>query len=172
MALRDSTLENAAKDAIAEIASDGYARFGISKPFFLTNLVNSLSQDGKYDEALSLVGEQIGQTQDEAFLYGLRAYVNDRKGDETAALADYRKAASMANADAELLVRAARKIYNAGTVIWNSIDNNNPEKRQDVKVNYFEAAKAIAEKAKELDPQNTDADNILENIDYALGAYF
>ncbi len=57
-------------------------------------------------------------------------------------------------------------------MIWNNIEGNQPEKRQDVKVNYFEAAKSIAERAQALDPSDSDVNYILENINYALETYF
>ena len=41
-----------------------------------------------------------------------------------------------------------------------------------MKVNYWEAAKAIAERAKALDAADTDVDRILDSINYALETYF
>ncbi len=172
VALRDSTKADLAKNKIAEAAMAGYKKFGIQNPLFLNNLVNSMLMDEKYDDALALVSEQIQSNPDKAFLYGLRGYINDRKGDEAASLSDYRKAASFDDADIETLKNAAKKVYTSGTAVWNSIESAQPEKRQDVKVNYFEAAKAIAERAKALDPNDSDVEYILENINYALETYF
>lgn len=172
LALRDSTLEDTAKKEIEAVARAGYDRFGISNPLFINNLVNALLQQGRNDDAVALIAAQIDKTPDQPFLYGLRGYVYDRKGDDTASLADYRKAASFENTDIETLKNAAKKIYTSGTVIWNGIEGNQPEKRQDVKVNYFEAAKAIAERAQALDPADSDVNYILENINYALETYF
>ncbi len=172
LALRDSTLEETAKKEIEGIARAGYDNFGITNPLFLNNLVNALLQQDRKDDAVALIGSQIDKTPDLAFLYGLRGYVNDRKGDDAASLADYRKAASFDNADIETLKNAAKKIYTSGTMIWNNIEGNQPEKRQDVKVNYFEAAKSIAERAQALDPSDSDVNYILENINYALETYF
>ena len=172
MALRDSTLENVAKTEIKNIATHGYKTFGISNPLFINNLVNSMLQDKNYDEAIALIGNQINATPDKAFLYGLRGYVYDRKGDDTASVADYRKASSFNDADIETLKNAAKKIYTAGSAIWNNIEGNNPAKRQEVKTDYFEAAKAIAERAKTIEPNDPDVEYILENINYALTTYF
>lgn len=172
VALRDSTKAELAKDKIQEAAMAGYNAFGIENPLFLNNLVNSMLMNEKYEDAVALVSKQITATPDKAFLYGLRGYVNDRKGAEEASLADYRKAATFDDADIETLKNAAKKIYTSGTVIWNGIEGNQPEKRQDVKVNYFEAAKAIAERAKALDPSDSDVSYILDNINYALETYF
>lgn len=172
LALRDSTLEDQAKNEIKNIAQHGYDSFGISNPLFINNLVNSMLQDKNYNDAVALITKQISATPDKAFLYGLRGYVNDRKGDDDASIADYRKAASFADADIETLKNASKKIYTAGTVIWNGIEGNQPEKRMDVKTNYFEAAKAIAEQAKAINPGDPDIEYILDNINYALETYF
>ena len=129
-------------------------------------------QQERYDDAVAIVTEQIGKTPDKAFLYGLRGYIYDRKNDDKASLADYRKAAEFADADIETLKNAAKKLYTSGSAFWNNIEGNQPEARQDVKVNYWEAAKAIAERAKALDAADTDVDRILDSINYALETYF
>lgn len=172
IAQRDSTKEELAQSKIFEIAKDGYERFGLEKPLFLNSLVQTLVDNKEYDNAVSLVGAEIGKNSENPMLYTLRAWILDRKGDEAAALADYRKSATFENADVETLVRAARKIYNAGTVVYNAIEGNQPEARNNVKVNYFEQAKAIAERADSLDPGNPDVQNILESVNYALTTYF
>lgn len=172
VALRDSTKAELAKAKIQEAAMAGYQKFGIQNPLFINNLVNSMLMDEKYDDAIAIVSEQITANPDKPFLYGLRGYIYDRKGVDEASLADYRKAATFADADIETLKNASKKIYTSGTVVWNSIEGNQPEKRQDVKVNYFEAAKAIAERAKSLDPSDSDVNYILDNINYALETYF
>lgn len=172
IALKDKENEDKAKVAIENVAMDGFNRFGIKNPLFINNLVNSMIQQEKLDDAVALVSTQIEKTPEEPFLYGLRAYVYDRKKDEKASLEDYRKAASFPNADVETLNGAARKLYNAGVKEWNEIEGNQPEKRQDVKVNYWEAAKALVERVEAADPGNPDAASILDNINYALETYF
>lgn len=172
LALRDSTLEDQAKKEIENIARHGYDTFGISNPLFLNNLVNSMLQQDRYNDAIAIVTEQIGKTPDKAFLYGLRGYINDRKNDDAASIADYRKAASFADADIETLKNAAKKLYTSGSAVWNNIEGNQPEARQDVKVNYWEAAKAIAERARAIDASDADVDRILDSINYALETYF
>lgn len=168
----DPALEETSKVEIEKIARDGYNRYGISNPLFLNNLVNSLIQQQRVDDAVALIGNQISKTPNEPFLYGLRAYVYDRKGDDEASLNDYRKAVSFDNADLETLKNASKKIYTQGTVIWNGIEGKEPEKRNDVKVNYFEQAKAIAERAQKLAPNDSSVAYILDNINYALETYF
>lgn len=168
----DSTLQDQAKKEIEKIATDGYKAFGIKQPLFINSLASAMVDDNRYDEALALVNNQLAQTADEPFLYALRAWVYDRQGNEEKALEDYMKGASYENADVETLNRAARKLYNQGTVVWNSIEGNQPEKRMDVKTNYWEKAKALLDRALAKDPGNPDSETILDSVKYALETYF
>ncbi len=171
-AQRDSTMEMTAKDKILEIADAAYKKFGYEEPFFFNNIVNILVTDGKYDEALAKSTDLLSTNQNNAALYGLRGFVYDRMGKDAESVEDYRKAASLDNADFETLKNAAKKIYRVGAEKWDSIEGNSAADqaaRTDVKNNYFLAAKAIADKAKEKGSEDTgDLDYLMENIDYAL----
>lgn len=175
MAQNDSTLQNASTAAIEDIARAGYNRFGMAQPLFMNNLVNSYVIEGNFDKAVNLIGEELSKNPESPAMYGLRGFVYDRMDNADASLADYRKAASYANADFETLKNASKKIFKEGTMKWNKIEGNSAEARAaraDVKTNYFEAAKAIADRAKALNPDDSDVDYILENINYALETYF
>ena len=172
MAQKDSTMEAPAKDAIEEIATAGYKKFGISEMLFIRNLLNAWVQDGKNQQALDLLSEQMGANPDNAALYGLRAYVYDRMNKDEEAIADYLKAASLPDADFETLKAASRKLFNVGAVKLNSLESSDAAGRQQVKAQYFDTAKTIADKAKSLNPDDSGIDTIIENIDYALTTYF
>ncbi|MGN0237387.1 MAG: hypothetical protein ACI4AK_04800 [Lepagella sp.] len=169
---RDESKAAEAEAMIDEIAKAGYAKFGIQNLVFINNIATSLVNKEKYDEALALMNGQLSQTPNEPGLYATRAWIQERKGDEEAAVEDYRKAAEFENATYDILERAAKKVYNHGSEIWNAIEGNQPEKRQEVKVKYFEAAKAFAEKAQAMDPNNGGVDDVLERINYALDTFF
>lgn len=176
-AQRDSTMVETAKQKIIEVAEEGDAKYGIAEPIFVNNIVNFLVSDNKYDEALAKVDALIAANPDNAGLYGLRGFVYDRQGNDEASVNDYRKSAALEGADYETLKNAGKKIYRVGADKWNSIEGNSSEAqaaRQDVKVNYFEASKAIAEKAKAMNQDNSDSDldYLIENIDYALTTFF
>ena len=174
-AQRDSTMEQTAKDRILEVAEAGDKKYGMEEPIFVNNIVNFLVTDGKYDQAVTKVSDLISANPDNAALYGLRGFVYDRMNNDDASVADYRKAASLDNVDFETLKNAGKKIYRAGADKWNAIEGSSAEAkaaRQDVKVNYFEAAKAIADKAKAMNAEDSDLDYLIENIDYALTTYF
>lgn len=169
---RDSTLEAKGKAAIENIARTGYQNFGISNPLFINNLTQALVDDNRSPEAISIISKQIESTPDQAFLYGLRAWVNDHNGNHEEAIKDYRSVAALPNADAENLVRAAKRIYQQGQVLYDKIDTYEPaqrkEVRNDVKQNYWQVAKDIANRALEQDPGNPGAEQVVESVDYML----
>lgn len=173
IASNDSTKEAIAKKEINEIANAGYEKFGLDQPVFFNNLVNSLVMDEKMDDALALINKQIEKTPDSANLYGLLGFVNDRKGDDDASVAAYRTATSMDNVDAETLKNACKKLFRVGVAKRESLDPKDVAGKQALKTEYFEAAKNIANKAKEISADNApDLDYVIENIDYALDSYF
>ena len=175
VAQRDSTMEQTAKEKIMQVAEEGDKKYGIAEPIFVNNIVNFMVTDNKFDAALAKVNELIAANPDNAGLYGLRGFVNDRKGDDDASVEDYRKCVTLPGVDFETLKNAAKKIYRVGADKWNSIEGNGEvarAARQDVKTNYFEAAKAISEQAKAINSSDSDLDYLIENIDYALTTFF
>ncbi len=174
-AQRDSTMVETAQQKIMEIADAGYQKYGMDEPLFINNIVNFLVADGKNDQAVAKVSELIAANPDNAGLYGLRGFVYDRMDKDDESVSDYKKAVSLENVDFETLKNAGKKIYRVGASKYNSIEGNSEEARaarQDVKTNYFEAAKAIADKAKAMNSNDSDLDYLIENIDYALTTFF
>lgn len=173
IASNDSAKEALAKKEIDDIANAGYAKFGMKQPVFINNLVNSYVMDNKMDDAIALVSNQIQQTPDIASLYGLLGFINDRKGDDDASVEAYRKAATMDGVDAETLKNVCKKLFRVGAAKNNALDPKDVAGKAAIKADYFEAAKNVALKAKQLSPETTgDLDPVIENIDYALETYF
>ncbi len=169
---KDSTQIDNAKNNIREIAEDGYARFGISQPLFINNLINTLVSDNKMDEAISRVNALVDENPDNANLYGLRAFVFDRAEKDDESVENYRKAASLPDVDFETLKNASKKIFRVGTEKWNNMDQTDKVAKENIKTNYFEAALEMANRANQLHPNDSDVDYIIENITYALNTYF
>ncbi len=172
LAGQDSTKVDRAKNEILEIAQAGHKKFGLSQPIFVNNLINSLVLDNKIDEALAEVNALVAANPENASLYGLRGYVNDRKGDDEASVEDYKKAASLPDVDFETLKNAAKKIFKVGTQKWNNIEGATPEQRNEIKTKYFQYAKDITDKAKTMNAEDSDLQYVIENIDYALETFF
>ena len=168
---RDSTREDEARDRIFEAAKGGYDKFGLNQPVFLNNMVNSMLNSNKENEALGIVNDAIQKYPDKASLYGLRAFINDRMKNEEASEADYRKAAEMNDIDYETMRNAVTKLLRIGQEKWNEIELGDPDiraKKENIRKNYFEVAKKYAEKAKTLTEDQGDMDYLLESIDYQL----
>lgn len=172
LAGQDSTKVDRAKNEILEIAQAGHKKFGLTQPIFVNNLINSLVLDNKIDEALAEVNTLVAANPENASLYGLRGYVNDRKGDDEASVEDYKKAASLPEVDFETLKNAAKKIFKVGTQKWNNIEGATPEQRNEIKTKYFQYAKDITDKAKAMNAEDSDLQYVIENIDYALETFF
>ncbi|MBD5308958.1 MAG: hypothetical protein HDS10_00795 [Bacteroides sp.] len=175
VAQKDNAREKEAQANIFEIAKAGHEKFGLEQPLFINNMINSMVVDGNVAQALENLNAIIAQNPDNAALYGLRGYVYDREGKDAESEADYRKAASIPSVDFETLKNASKKIFRIGTTKWNEIEGASAEAsaaRQNIKTNYFEAAKAIAEQAKAMNADDSDLRNVIESIDYALETYF
>lgn len=175
IAQKDESRMNEAQAKILDVAKAGHEKFGLEQPIFINNMINSIVTDGKTDEALAKLDEVIAQNPDNANLYGLRGYVYDRAEKDAESEADYRKAASLPDVDFETLKNASKKIFRLGTIKWNELEGSSPETtaaRQNIKTNYFESAKQIAEKAQAMQPDDSDIQNVLESINYALETYF
>ena len=175
LAQQDESRTKEAQSHIMEVAKAGNEKFGIAEPIFINNMINSLVVDGKVDEALSQLNSIISANPDNANLLGLRGYVYDRAENDDASEADYRKAANMPDVDFETLKNASKKIFRIGTKKWDSIEGTSAEAasaRKDVKSNYFDAAKSIAEKAEGMNPGDSDLQTLMESINYVLETYF
>lgn len=175
LAQRDENRMSEAQNHIYNIASAGHAKFGLEQPLFLNNVINSLVIENKTAEAINALNEAIASNPEAASLYGLRGFVYDRAENDEASEADYRKAASMSNVDQETLINASKKIFRTGTKKWDAIEGVSAEAdaaRKNIKSNYFDVAKQMAEQAKAIDPSNPDLSSLLESIDYVLETYF
>lgn len=168
---RDSTRVDEARDNIFTAAQNGFSKFGMAQPVFLNNMVNSMINNNRENEAVELVNGAINSYPDHASLYGLRAFIYDRMNNDEASEADYRRAAAMDNVDYETLLNATKKLFRIGQEKWNTIEPGDPDiraKKDNIRVNYFEEAKKYGEKAKTLTEDPSDANYLIDNIDYLL----
>lgn len=172
---QDSTMADMAKGNIIDVARAGYQKYGVSIPLFISNLVNVMINEGQFAQAFALMDEEVSKNPDNAWLYGLRAYVYDVNGNDDKSVEDYRKAATLPGADFETLKNAAKKIYRVGAEKLNAIEGNSADARaarQNLKTNYFEVAKNIVDTAKQLPNADGSIDYVDDAINYALETYF
>lgn len=189
---RDPSREAEAMDKIYAAASAGFEKFGMEKPVFLNNIVNTMVNKNREADALEEVNKAIAIYPENASLYGLRGYVNDRMDKDDDSIADYRKAAAIIEkeyagvtidpndetqneklkGDYETLFNAIGKLFRVGQTKWNNIELGDPDiraKKDDIRTNYFEVSKKLAEMAKTLNPEKEeDINYLLERIDYQL----
>lgn len=167
----DSTMASQAKANIIDVARSGFQKYGLQVPLFFSNMINSLISDGQFAQAYELMAQEIAKTPDNAWLYGLRGYTYDVEGKNDQSVADYRMAASLPGADFETLKNASRKIFRQGQEEWNKIEGAGADvqkARQNIRTNYFEAAKEITDRAKQLPNADGSIDYIVDAIDYML----
>ena len=175
IAQQDESRSKEAQDNIKVVAQAGIDTFGLEDPIFLNNLVNSMVSDGEIDETIAKLNDLIAQNPDASNLYGLRGYVYDRAEKDDLSEADYRKGASLPNADFETLKNASNKLYRVGAAKLNELEGNSAETnaaRQDIKQNYFIVAQEFAERANQITPGDAHIQSILDSIDYALTTFF
>ena len=172
MAQNDSTMVETAKNKIYDIAKAGNEKFGIEQPIFLNNMVNSMVQDEKFADATAVINEALATNPDNADLYGLRGFVEDRAGNDDASVADYLKSASMPGVGYETLKNAAKKVFKTGTLKFNSLDTADRDGRMKVKAEYFDPAKKIVDQAKAMGQNDPDLDYVIDSLNYALETYF
>lgn len=175
IAQQDESKASEAQEQIMTAAQFGIDKFGLENPIFLNNLINSMISDGKIDAALAKLNDLIAQNPESANLYGLRGYVYDRLENDDLSEADYRKGASMPNADFETLKNASNKLYRVGTAKLNALEGSAAETnaaRQEIKSNYFLQAQQYANQANQLQPGDPYIQNILDSIDYAITTFF
>ncbi|MBD5204111.1 MAG: hypothetical protein HDS82_04455 [Bacteroidales bacterium] len=174
IAQKNPEREKEAQEHIYDIALMGNDKFGFEQPLFLNNLVNCLVSQGKTNDALTIVNEQISENPDKAGLYALRAYTMKNLNDLKSAEADYRKAASFADADAETLKNASYYMLRQGQEIWNAIDSTAADakaQRESVRDNYWLWAKDVAKRGLQKNAGDSDLNSIVDNIDYFLETY-
>lgn len=172
IAANDSTQEAKAKEEIEKVARHGYETYGLGQDLFFKNLVISAAQQNKFDEALGLLNTEIAKNPELSWLYGVRSYVYELQGNDEAAITDYRKAASFENADFDTLRVAAGKLLNAGAEKWDAVSSTDKAAREAIRAEYWIPAKAIAERAKNLKPDDRRILNIIDRIDYVLETFF
>lgn len=172
MAQREPEKEKLAQQKIKEVAQLGNAKFGMDEPLFLNNLVNAYVSEGNTQQALQTVNDLIASNPDNGDLYGLRGFINDRMGNDDASIADYRQAAASPNVGFETLRNASKKMFLVGTKKYNEIEGAEPEKRNEVKNDYYMKAMEIAKQADAMQPGDSDLLNVIDSIQYALDTYF
>ncbi len=172
IAQRDSTMQQAAQDRIFAVAKAGYEKYGLTQPVFLNNLVNTFVLDEKYDEALATINNLLNENQGNPTLLGLRGFVYDRMDKDDESLADYLAACDSPDCEIDVIKNAAKKMYRVGTNKLGALDIRDFAGKQALRTKYFEPGLELAKKAKALQPDDYDIDNVIDNFNYTLETNF
>ncbi len=165
---RDSTMAQTAQERIFEVAKAGNDKFGMSQPVFLNILVNAYVMGEKYNEALATVNDLLAANPDNSNLYGLLGYIYDRADNDAESLKAYQKAASYPDCDYETLKNVAKKLYRVGQAKSNDIEPGDKAAKAAVKTDYIDPAMEIAQRAKAMQPDDFDVNNVIDAIQYFL----
>lgn len=168
----DSTMAQTAQERIFEVANAGNDKFGMEQPVFLNNLVNAYVMGEKYDNALATVNNLLASNPDNANLYGLLGFIYDRSGNDNASLENYRKAAALPDCDYETLKNVSKKLYRVGAAEFDKIEPNDRDGKNKIKSEYYDPALEIAKRAKALNGNDSDIDNVIDAIEYVISANF
>lgn len=174
IAAKDSTLENECKQKRLALAKEGYDKFGIQVPFFISNIVDSYNAQGKSAEAHKTIDDAMASYPDNSLLYGLRGWLNGVEGKDAESLADYQKAVSLPDVSSDILFKAAHKYYTFGTNLLGSLDpkvSDYSEKKKELKNQYFLPALELANKAMEASKEASEKNrinNLIQQINYGL----
>ena len=161
-----------AENAMFLTAKDGYDTYGCQEPLFLHLYIKGLTERQQFSQAITILDKEIALDPDNDSLYRHRAFVYDYAGDDDASVADYIKAGTLSS-DFQTLIEAGKKIAMVGGMKINDInktDNSDSAKakKQQIVEMYFNQALAFANKAKAINPDNTNVDLLIENITYDI----
>ena len=168
---QDSTFIEEGKKEILELSHAGLEKFGISDPLFVINIVNTLMDDNKADEAINLVNGLESKYGNTAMLLSLKGFVFDRMGKDDESVAAYKDAVAREDADFDVLKRAALKLLTVGSEKFDALQVGDKEGRLKITNEYFIPAKEAAAKAKSLNPTDNVNNTIVDRIDYLFEQY-
>lgn len=175
LAQQDTTKLAEYQENIKDVTLAGIKKFGVNEPILINNYVNVLISQEKPQEAIAQLNEFIQATPDIPNLYGLRGWVYEQMDNDDMAEQDYRKGASLNNADFFTLKSAGIKLFKIGTHKLNELEGNSPEilaQREELKNNYFLEALKLANQANALQPGDSVVQSLLDSLDYAISTYF
>ncbi len=172
LARKDKALEHKAHDALLRLSKDGYYRYGIKHPAFLSRMTQIFLADGRTEEILGILNHCIQMSPKAWLPYGLRGWANEQAGNDVESVNDYKMAASLPYVSAQMLLRGAHKLYRFAHQQKNSLSGSKKKQRaqrDEIITQLLEPAKVMAvEASKGLTDQREIelVNNLLENIDY------
>ena len=164
-----------AKDnvAIVAIAEEAYKEFGGKDIQYLNVLINDKLSKEEFDDAETLINDALKVDANNAELLNLKGLIVENKGNEDAALDEFKKAI-------EIDTTLAQGYFNAGRIVMKKVvaqqkametmnRSDYAKAKEEVLIPLLKEALPYMERAYQLDDTNANAKRILSNIYYQLG---
>ena len=155
-----------AKDnvAIVAIAEEAYKEFGGKDIQYLNVLINDKLSKEEFDDAETLINDA---------LLNLKGLIVENKGNEDAALDEFKKAIEIDNTLAQGYFNAGRIVMKKVVAQQKAMETMNrsdyAKAKEEVLIPLLKEALPYMERAYQLDDTNANAKRILSNIYYQLG---
>lgn len=164
-----------AKDnvAIVAIAEEAYKEFGGKDIQYLNVLINDKLSKEEFDDAETLINDALKVDANNAELLNLKGLIVENKGNEDAALDEFKKAIEIDNTLAQGYFNAGRIIMKKVVAQQKAMETMNrsdyAKAKEEVLIPLLKEALPYMERAYQLDDTNANAKRILSNIYYQLG---
>ena len=164
-----------AKDnvAIVAIAEEAYKEFGGKDIQYLNVLINDKLSKEEFDDAETLINDALNVDANNAELLNLKGLIVENKGNEDAALDEFKKAIEIDNTLAQGYFNAGRIVMKKVVAQQKAMETMNrsdyAKAKEEVLIPLLKEALPYMERAYQLDDTNANAKRILSNIYYQLG---
>ena len=164
-----------AKDnvAIVAIAEEAYKEFGGKDIQYLNVLINDKLSKEEFDDAETLINDALKVDANNAELLNLKGLIVENKGNEDAALDEFKKAIEIDNTLAQGYFNAGRIVMKKVVAQQKAMETMNrsdyAKAKEEVLIPLLKEALPYMERAYQLDDTNANAKRILSNIYYQLG---
>lgn len=159
-------------EGIVAVAKEALPLYGDKDPQYMNIIINDNVNNGKLDEALSMVDQAIAQ-KPTAALYNLRGYVVEQQKNEEQAIADYKKAAEMDPENVQAQFNTGRMYFKQAFNLQDEADKLSGaayKKFTNEKIiPLYKEALPYMKKAYDLDSSDSQTKSLLQNIYYRLG---
>ena len=164
-----------AKDnvAIVAIAEEAYKEFGGKDIQYLNVLINDKLSKEEFDDAEALINDALKVDANNAELLNLKGLIVENKGNEDAALDEFKKAIEIDNTLAQGYFNAGRIVMKKVVAQQKAMETMNrsdyAKAKEEILIPLLKEALPYMERAYQLDDTNANAKRILSNIYYQLG---
>lgn len=168
----NAQLRDSVSRLITAVAADGLQRHGVdATPVFIQKYVAGCLIDSMPAKALAAIDTALTHHPDMVMLHAMRAGVLGSMGDEDGAVAEYKRAASYPQADAETLKAASKYLAEKGITRLLAVKGRSRQaqkRARQIKQDYLQPALEYASKAATTLKDDPDLLNITETVTYHL----